>query len=109
MVLVKLMVFFALLTVSPAVKSQDMGDPKAGLQFAEEVCAECHFVSPLVTGTSGTVPSFKEIANTPGMTERALVVFFRTPHVNMPNFLLDAKDELNVIAYIMSLKDKEDY
>jgi hypothetical protein len=50
--------------------------------------------------------SFQEIADTPGMGELALKVFFQTPHKQMPNFSItgDVRDDL--IAYITDLKRK---
>ena len=49
---------------------------------------------------------FQEIADTPGMGELALKVFFQTPHRQMPNFSItgDVRDDL--IAYITGLKRK---
>jgi hypothetical protein len=51
-------------------------------------------------------PTFRAIANTPGMTALALTVFLRTPHRNMPNLIISDSDRDNVIAYILSLRDK---
>ena len=50
-----------------------------------------------------TVP-FQIVADFPGITERALAVWLRNPHPNMPDFILPQADMENVIAYIMSLK-----
>jgi hypothetical protein len=49
-------------------------------------------------------PSFQIVADSPGITERALAVWLRNPHPNMPDFILPQADMENVIAYIMSLK-----
>jgi hypothetical protein len=51
-------------------------------------------------------PTFKSIANAPGMTATALTVFLRTPHRNMPNLIISGSDRGNVIEYILSLRDK---
>jgi hypothetical protein len=40
------------------------------------------------------------------MTGLALAVFLRTPHRNMPNLIISDRDRDNVIAYILSLRDK---
>ena len=50
------------------------------------------------------LPSFQTVADSPGMTERALAVWLQNPHPNMPNFILPQADMDNVIAYIMTLK-----
>jgi hypothetical protein len=51
-------------------------------------------------------PTFRAIANTPGMTALALTVFLRTPHRSMPNLVIADSDRDNVVAYILSLRDK---
>ena len=104
----KLMGLFALV-VGPLAGSmaaaQEVGDARQGLAFAQKVCAECHGVAPgqLVPAAA---PTFRAIANTPGMTALALTVFLTTPHGNMPNLVISESDRNNVIAYILSLRDK---
>jgi hypothetical protein len=49
-------------------------------------------------------PDFSEVANTPGMTERALLVWLQTSHPTMPDFMIPAEVRDNLVAYIMSLK-----
>jgi mono/diheme cytochrome c family protein len=88
------------------VCAQEQGDPKRGLSYAEKACTECHGVlaeddiSPLLDA-----PTFRSVANTPGMTYTALSVWFQSPHPSMPNLIIPPEDLANVIAYIMSLKD----
>ena len=53
------------------------------------------------------VPSFQEVADTIGMTSRALVVWFTTSHPNMPDIIVAPDDMDNVVAYIMSLRTKK--
>jgi hypothetical protein len=48
----------------------------------------------------------KVIANTPGMTSAALTVALQTTHVTMPNFVIKGDALQNIIAYILSLKEK---
>jgi mono/diheme cytochrome c family protein len=81
------------------------GDPDKGLGLAQEVCAECHAiekgddVSP-----TALAPTFEAIATTPGMTPTALGLLLRTPHETMPNLVLSPDELVDVIAYILSLK-----
>ncbi len=49
--------------------------------------------------------TFKTIANTPGMTETAILVWLQTPHPTMPNLMIETGDRDDVIAYIASLKE----
>jgi mono/diheme cytochrome c family protein len=89
------------------VSAQEMGDAGRGRRYAQTVCAECHAVtaSQMVSPNPAVAP-FRMIANTPGMTALALTVWFRTPHPTMPSFVLTQQDTDDVIAYILSLKDK---
>lgn len=81
------------------------GNALRGEQIAEEWCAACHKIAPAALRFDKSRPaSFQEIADTPGMGEMALRVFFQTPHKQMPNFSItgDVRDDL--IAYITGLK-----
>jgi cytochrome c len=97
--------FFLLTLFTTTASAQEAGNPGAGLAFARASCSECHSVenndrpSPLVDA-----PRFPDIANKPGMTGFALTAFLETPHQQMPNFMISAEDQANVIAYILSLK-----
>jgi hypothetical protein len=48
--------------------------------------------------------AFELVANTRGMSEMALRVWFQSPHPSMPNLVLRDKTADDLIAYIMSLK-----
>ena len=83
------------------------GNALRGEKLAEQWCGACHIVGPgLVRLNEDPPASFQEIADTPGMGEMALRVFFQTPHKQMPNFSItgDVRDDL--IAYITGLKPK---
>ena len=85
--------------------AQEMGSTAAGEAYAKQFCIECHGISEKVEMSPNlTAPSFKEIADTPGMTRQALLVWFRTPHPTMPNLVLEMQNEEDVIAYILSVK-----
>jgi len=81
------------------------GSAEAGLAYARGVCSECHairsddFLSP-----NPKSPPFAKIASTPGMTGAALFVILQTPHRDMPDFIIPAKDKADVVAYILSLQ-----
>lgn len=97
----------ALFAVTASASAQEVGDAAKGKKFAEEQCAQCHAVlreervSPRFN-----IASFGRIANTPGMTAQALSIWMTTSHPTMPNLILEAEDRQNVVAYIVSLKDK---
>ena len=78
------------------------------MAFAQETCASCHGVlaTDLVSPRPSTA-TFRTIANTPGMTGTAIAVWLQTPHKSMPNLIIEPQDRNNVIAYIVSLRDKQ--
>ena len=81
-------------------------DAVEGQIFAEKVCAECHAVSPQdKMSPNAEAPTFSAIAGNPFWTRTALIVWFQTPHINMPTLILDEDELENVIAYIESLRD----
>jgi len=94
-----------LLAAIPALAQTYPGDPVAGANFARQVCAVCHFVESDDLGLSWSgAPAFQEVADDPAVTEVSLRVFLRTPHEDMPNFMLTPAETDDVISYILSLK-----
>src|SRR5215469_238973 len=100
-------------TGSAAAENQShSGDPRAGRQFAGYNCEACHVVAanqelrPLI---SGYAPSFPEIADRPGTTPEALRTFLHGQHgySTMPYPDLAPTDLENVVAYIMSLRQRQ--
>ena len=90
-----------------SANAQQIGSVQEGRQLAREVCAECHAIDNAADGsTNPNAPSFKVIANTPGMTSAALTVALQTTHVTMPNFVVKGDALQNIIAYILSLKER---
>lgn len=87
------------------------GSARAGREFVGYNCDACHVVAanqdirPLVTGYA---PSFSEIANRPDTTPEALRAFLSHEHAysNMPYPDLRQADLPNVVAYIMSLRNR---
>ena len=68
-------------------------------------CSGCHAVQAGQLSPRPPIATFKQIANTPGMNRMALMVWFQSPHPNMPNLSLAPGDRDDVIAYIVSLRD----
>ncbi len=95
-----------LLVAVPTAQAVELGDPARGLAYARVNCAECHAVEPTETvGPFEEVPAFREIANTPGISELALVSFFQTPHPTMPDIVVPSADIRDLIAYFATLKN----
>lgn len=92
--------------VPGAARAEQIGNAEEGLAYARAHCAECHGVESTAQDFSpnADAPDFSVVANTPGMTERALVVWLQTSHPTMPNFIIPPEARDNLIAYIMTLK-----
>lgn len=102
-----LLCFVAILITIPRVAAQEDGNVRRGLAFAEANCASCHGVRPDAVGSPRTgVATFKTIANTPGMSAMALSVWLQSTHREMPNFIIPPEDRADVIAYILSLRER---
>ena len=84
----------------------EVGDPQAGLEYAKAVCANCHGISN-ITSPVPEATAFDEIAIEPGMSAKALLVWMQTLHPTMPNITIEREDLMDVIAYILSHKDKD--
>jgi mono/diheme cytochrome c family protein len=84
------------------------GEIAAGYAFARDVCKLCHIVEPEDGSTRLLVigPAFRDIANTPGITAMALRAFLTSSHPKMPNLILTPEQTADVIAYILSLRDR---
>jgi mono/diheme cytochrome c family protein len=82
-------------------------DAAAGEAYAEKVCARCHAIHPSGLSPEPTAPPFRDVANTPGMTGIALRVWLSTSHPTMPNIVVEPQDMDNVIAYVLTLKNKQ--
>jgi len=89
----------------PRGEAQDIGQPGLGLELASRLCAQCHAVQKdRAQSPNGQAPRFSAIAAVPGMTALALSATLNTSHRSMPNILLEARDQADIIAYILSLK-----
>ncbi len=93
----------------PPVAGDASGDQRAravarGRVYAQQACASCHATDAGQQSADPKAPTFEAIANTPGMTIKALKVWLRTPHPTMPNLVIDADQVDDLSAYIMSLE-----
>ena len=85
--------------------AQEIGQPSRGLASARQLCAECHAVQKeQARSPNDNAPPFQVIASVPGMTAIALSATLNTSHRTMPNIMLAAEEQADIIAYILSLK-----
>jgi len=86
-------------------EAQEIGQPGRGLALAQRLCSQCHAVrKDQAQSPNENAPRFQVIASVPGMTSIALSAALNTSHRTMPNIMLAADEQADVIAYILSLK-----
>jgi mono/diheme cytochrome c family protein len=96
------------LASSASVIAEEIGNAKAGREYAIDHCASCHAIYGSDTeSVNPNAAPFAEIAVTPGMNARALTVWLGSVHNEMPDFIIEKNDMENVIAYILSLAPKQ--
>jgi cytochrome c len=98
-----LIILVTVLALAPA-RAQDIGEVDRGLRYARAVCAECHALTEREISRNAHAPSFKAIAELPGMTTTALAVWFQTSHRTMPNLIIERGTMDDLGAYILSLR-----
>ena len=91
-----------------AMADEPEGEAFAGQVFARNFCAECHYVEKdWVDLSQSYAPPFADIADNRQWTDIALRVWLRSPHVEMPNFILKQTEIDNVVAYIGYLRQQQ--
>lgn len=94
-----------LATASPAV-AQVASDPATGAALAQTWCSGCHVVDPRQLRGNDAAPSFAAIAAAPATTSDSLHMFLAMPHAPMPDLKLSGQQIDNVVAYILSLRQR---
>lgn len=90
---------------APLRAQETPGNPAAGLALTQHWCSDCHnaTVSP---DDPGLATDFTSIAKQRSTTALSLRVFLQSNHDRMPDFMLKTSEADDIIAYILSLKDK---
>ncbi len=89
----------------PTALAQEPGSASSGFAYAKERCADCHAIDVQTERSPvRSAPTFKKIANTPGMTPMALTAWLHSSHKTMPDLIVKGDDLDNLVAYIRSLK-----
>ena len=97
-------VYMVIATIT-STKAAQVGSVEEGHKLAREICSECHLLGEEAgLSTNANAPTFKDIANTPGMTEAALRASLQSWHKNMPNFIIRGEEADSLVAYVLSLK-----
>ena len=109
-VLAALLIVIALLLIrlhTAGGQTPTAGSPLAGRQFVEAWCTECHSVERATAGTGQIAPDFTAIAELRSTTALSLRAFLQSDHRTMPNFIIEPADTDDVIAYILSLRQRK--
>ncbi len=81
------------------------GDPAFGRRLADDLCSECHVVSPAQNHPGRrSAPDLTVRVRDPVITETALRSYLQTSHTRMPNIMLSQEQMDDIIAYLLSLK-----
>jgi mono/diheme cytochrome c family protein len=94
-----------LLSSLPFAGVAEAQDAVRGQALAERWCANCHVVSrTATTGRSDGLPTFPALAARKDVTAATLKGAMTATHSLMPDFQLGARDQEDLVAYIMSLR-----
>jgi hypothetical protein len=89
-------------------RAPNPGNPQTGHDFAIGTCTPCHVVSPDQKSPFrfADAPDFRAIANAPATTLIGLNIWLTNPHPTMPKLVLYPREAADVIAYILSLRER---
>lgn len=93
----------ALLLLSPGLA--EGADLDRGRALAERWCGNCHVVDRATSaGRADGLPTLPAIADNHQTTAASLRGVLSAPHGRMPDLSLGARDQDDLIAYILSLR-----
>jgi mono/diheme cytochrome c family protein len=82
-------------------------DAVRGQALAERWCANCHVVNQAATtGRADGLPTFPALAARKDITAATLKGAMTATHSRMPDLQLGARDQEDLVAYILSLRPK---
>jgi mono/diheme cytochrome c family protein len=88
--------------------ARDPGDVDRGRALALQSCASCHAIDRSAgLSRDPRAMAFPRLAQIRGMTAVALRAALQTSHKAMPNLVLRKREREDVIAYILSFKDRD--
>ncbi len=95
----------AVLPAAQGLAQVPLGDAAAGQQLVQAQCSTCHtrYGRPRSRQQG---PSLAAIASIPSTTSMSLHAFLMTPHAKMPNYRLNSQEIDDIIAYILSLRQR---
>jgi cytochrome c len=95
------------ITAALPLRSAAAQDVVRGEALAERWCANCHVVSRTATaGRADGLPTFPALAARPDVTAATLKGAMTATHSLMPDLELGARDQEDLVAYILSLRPR---
>lgn len=95
-----------LITGLAAAAPASAQDAQRGRELAQRWCASCHVIDRSATqGRADGVPTFPSIAARPSVSADNVRAAMSAQHLRMPNFDLAQRDQNDLIAYILGLKN----
>ena len=97
---------FLVLAAASSVAHAD--DVTAGKKLVEDNCSRCHAVGQTGDSPLAKAPPFREVVKRypPSSLGEALVEGIVTGHNEMPEFVFESDQAMEIIAYLDSLKTK---
>ncbi|WP_291535294.1 cytochrome c [Brevundimonas sp.] len=79
-----------------------------GRAFAQAQCSACHAIGPEGTSPLSQAPPLRDLSQRYPVEElgEAFAEGFSTAHTTMPEFVLDAADNRDLIAYLASIQSR---
>ena len=96
---------FALVMASSMSRADDIA---AGQKLVEDNCSRCHAIGQTGDSPLAKAPPFREVVKRypPSSLGEALVEGIVTGHNEMPEFVFESDQAMEIIAYLNSLKTK---
>jgi mono/diheme cytochrome c family protein len=92
------------ITASALAATDSPGNPGYGRGLANDLCGDCHVVSPDQDSGKRPGPNLVERARDPEITEMALRSYLQTSHPVMPNIMVNRQQADDIIAYLLTFK-----
>ncbi len=101
------LVMSAMLPVALSAGLAEAQDVVRGQALAERWCANCHVVNrEATTGRADGLPTFPALAARKDVTPATLKGAMTATHSLMPDFELGARDQEDLVSYILSLRPR---
>jgi mono/diheme cytochrome c family protein len=92
------------ITAGALAATDGPGNPGYGRGLANDLCGDCHVVSPDQATGKRPAPNLMERVRDPEITELALRSYLQTSHPVMPNIMVNRQQADDIIAYLLTFK-----